>query len=247
MLLKAPGKTRDDCVLLATQTYGMGKVMLLATDDTWRWRYKVGDKYFHKFWGQVMRWATAGKSSGRDKYIRMGTQKRRYDVGEPVEFQAKVLGPDLAPLRDGTVEALIEHAGKPAEVVRLEFVPGSEGRYRGRFTGLEGGRHLIRLNVPALPQNPSEARIEIEVIERPDLEQVELFLNRPLLESMSRIAAGRYYPAEDYSALAQSIEPVKKRIPRVQEIRLWSWPPILVFFTLVLCTEWVLRKKHGLM
>jgi len=247
VLLKAPGKDKDDCVLLAAQTYGMGRALLLATDDTWRWRYKVGDKYFHKFWGQVMRWATAGKSSGRDKYIHMGTQKRRYDVGEPVEFQAKVLGRDLLPLRDAQVEALLQREGKPAGLVKLEFIPGSEGRYRGRFTGLEPGRYVVQLNVPVLPQNPSEARVEIEVLDRPDVEQVELFLNRPLLESMSRITGGRYYPAEDYRKLAESIEPTKKRIPRVNEIRLWTWPPILLLFTAIICTEWVLRKKAGLL
>ncbi|HUW30757.1 MAG TPA: hypothetical protein VM223_04030, partial [Planctomycetota bacterium] len=247
VLLKAPGRDKDDCVLLAAQNYGMGKALLLATDDTWRWRYKVGDKYFHKFWGQVMRWATAGKSSGRDKYIHMGTQKRRYDVGEAVEFQAKVLGRDLTPLRDGQVEALLQREGKPAEVVKLEFIPGSEGRYRGRFTGLEAGRYVIQLNVPVLPQNPSEARVEMEVLDRPDVEQVELFLNRPLLESMARITGGRYYPAEDYAKLAESIEPTKKRIPRVNEIRLWTWPPILLLFTAILCTEWILRKKAGLL
>ena len=247
VLLKAPGKEKDDCVLLAVQTYGMGKVLLLATDDTWRWRYKVGDKYFHKFWGQVMRWATAGKSSGRDTYIRMGTQKRRYDVGERVEFQAKVSGPDLNPLRDGQVEALVQREDKPAEVVKLEFVPGSEGRYRGTFTGLDGGRYTVRLNVPALPQNPSEAHVEIEVLDRPDVEQVELFLNRPLLESMAKIGGGRYYGAEDARALAGVIEPTKKRIPRVEEIRLWTWPPILLLFTAVVCAEWILRKRSGLL
>jgi len=247
VLLRAPGKQNDDCVLLATQPYGIGKVLLLGTDDSWRWRWKVGDKYFHKFWGQVMRWATAGKSAGRDRYIRMGAQKRSYGEGEPVEFQAKILGTDLKPLRNAPVMAVIEREGKPSEIVGLKFIEGSEGRYRGRFLGLEKGHYTIRLNVPDLPRNPSEAHVQIDVADRPDLEQVELFLNQPLLESMSKIAGGKYYAAEDFRELYEAIEPTKKRIPQVEEILLWTWPGFLLLFTVIVCAEWALRKKSGLL
>ena len=194
-----------------------------------------------------MRWATAGKSAGRDRYIRMGTEKRSYDEGEPVEFQAKVLGADLKPLRDSSVAAVIEREGKDVETVALEFIDGSEGRYRYRFPGLERGHYTIRLNVPVLPVNPSEAHVEISVADRPDLEQVELFLNQPLLESMSRIAGGKYYPAEDYAKLCDALRSTKKRIPLTREIRLWHWPGFLIMFTLIICAEWALRKKSGLL
>jgi len=247
VLLRAPGREDDDCVLLATQNYGMGKALLLGTDDSWRWRWKVGDKYFHKFWGQVMRWATAGKSAGRDRYIRMGAQKPSYEEGEPVELQAKVLGTDLKPLRDASVAAVLEREDEQVDIVPLEFIKGSEGRYRGRFLGLEKGHYTIRLNVPDLPQNPSEAHVEIDVADRPDLEQVELFLNQPLLESMAKITGGRYYDAEDSRKLYDAIEPTKKRIPRVEEILLWTWPGFLLLFTLIVCAEWALRKKSGLL
>jgi len=247
VLLRAPGREKDDCVLLASQTYGMGKVLLLATDDTWHWRWKVGDKYFHKFWGQVMRWATAGKTSGRDRYVRIATTKRQYELGEAVEIEARVLGEDLKPLRDSKVQAQAARQDGRIEDISLEFVADSEGRYRGKFTGLETGRYTVRLVSDGLPGGTSEARVQVDVMERPNMEQVELFLNRPLLESMSKISNGRYFPAEEYRKLAQAIEPVKKKVPHSREIRLWTWPPILVLFTLVVCTEWVLRKKAGLM
>jgi len=247
VLLRAPAEKKDDCVLLATQQYGVGKVLALGTDDTWRWRWKVGDKYFHKFWGQVMRWATAGKSEGRDKYIRMGTQKDHYDEGEPVEFQAKVLGPDLKPLRNGSVRAVLQRQDGPEDFVELTYVEGSAGRYRGRFVGLPNGDYTIRLNVDELPVNPSEAAVRISVADRPDLEQVELFLNQPLLESMARLTGGAYFPTEDYAKLFDAVKATSRRIPRVEEVRLWTWPGLLVIFTVLVCAEWALRKRAGLM
>jgi len=248
VLLRAPGKEKDDCVLLASQTYGLGKVLLLATDDTWHWRWKVGDKYFHKFWGQVMRWATAGKTSGRDRWVRIATPKRQYEIDEAVELEARVLGTDLKPLHDATVRAQAERQDGRVSDISLEFIADSEGRYRGKFTGLEKGQYTVRLLADDLPANsPSDAHVQIDIMERPNMEQVELFLNRPLLESMSKITSGKYYPADEFRSVAKGIEPINKKVPHSREIRLWTWPPILVLFTLVVCTEWVLRKKVGLM
>ena len=31
-----------------------GKVLFVGLDSTWRWRYKAGDTYHHRFWGQLV-------------------------------------------------------------------------------------------------------------------------------------------------------------------------------------------------
>src|SRR5262249_40888804 len=43
--------------LIVRQNYGFGRVLYIALDSTWRWRYKVGDQHHHRFWGQVIHWA----------------------------------------------------------------------------------------------------------------------------------------------------------------------------------------------
>ena len=47
--------------LLVQQGYGRGQVLFVGLDSTWRWRFKVGDKYHHRFWGQLVRWAASDK------------------------------------------------------------------------------------------------------------------------------------------------------------------------------------------
>ena len=37
------------------QFVGAGKSMLNAVDDTWRWRFRVGDRYFGRYWVQTIR------------------------------------------------------------------------------------------------------------------------------------------------------------------------------------------------
>ena len=51
----------DAAAVIAAQPYGLGKVLWVGTDGTWRWRHRVGDAYHHRFWGQVVRWAAASQ------------------------------------------------------------------------------------------------------------------------------------------------------------------------------------------
>src|SRR5947208_10010488 len=36
-----------DNALAALQNYGLGRVLYLGVDSTWRWRYRIGDTYHH--------------------------------------------------------------------------------------------------------------------------------------------------------------------------------------------------------
>jgi hypothetical protein len=57
--------------LLATMRYGSGRVLYLASPETWRLRYvprpdgEVDDLH-QKFWGQAIRWASAGPAPDQD-------------------------------------------------------------------------------------------------------------------------------------------------------------------------------------
>ncbi len=48
-----PGKQKP-MTLMATQTYGDGPVLFLATDETWRWRSNGNDRYVAQLWGQIV-------------------------------------------------------------------------------------------------------------------------------------------------------------------------------------------------
>ena len=50
------GQGRRDTGIFVEQNYGFGRVLFVGIDSTWRWRYRVGDTYHHRFWGQLVRW-----------------------------------------------------------------------------------------------------------------------------------------------------------------------------------------------
>jgi hypothetical protein len=63
--------------LITYHNLAVGKVMFLAFDHSWRLRYRVGDTYHHRFWGQVLRWATAGKLPAGTETVKLGTDRTR--------------------------------------------------------------------------------------------------------------------------------------------------------------------------
>ena len=93
---------RDDgAAVIAAQPYGLGKVLWIGTDGTWRFRFRTGDRYHHRFWGQVVRWAAGGTLAAGNAQVRFGPSKPRYEEGEGVTLQARIsegiagVGPDL--------------------------------------------------------------------------------------------------------------------------------------------------------
>ena len=70
---------RRERALIVRQHYGNGQVLWVGLDSTWRWRYKVGDTYHHRFLGQVIRWAASD-------VVRFGTRQAVYEPGQHVEI-----------------------------------------------------------------------------------------------------------------------------------------------------------------
>src|SRR5205085_9147460 len=51
---EAKGPPDRSAALIARQNYGLGRVLYVGTDGTWRWRFKTGDAYHHRFWKQTI-------------------------------------------------------------------------------------------------------------------------------------------------------------------------------------------------
>ncbi len=64
--------------VFSLQYVGAGKVLFHATDDTWRWRYRVGDVFFSRYWVQTIRYLSRSKLLGKDRSAELTTDRRQY-------------------------------------------------------------------------------------------------------------------------------------------------------------------------
>jgi hypothetical protein len=255
----------DTTAAIAAQPYGLGKVLWVGTDGTWRWRHRVGDAYHHRFWGQAVRWAASGKLTAGNRLVRFGPERPRIAEGDGVRLQARFAddAPDITP--ELLVAARIFKASKPAEgpsaaptatgeavaVVPLRIMPGQPRTFEGTAPGLPQGSYVVRLDVPQLAdalkaEGATTPEASLEVAPRDTPERIELAARRDPLDRLASATGGRVFA--DYEA--DALPPLLRRLTRVEtrteETTLWDKPWALALFLALLTVEWAMRKRAGL-
>lgn len=111
---------QDGKPLVATRAFGAGRAVLIAVDDTWRWRREVGDRFLHRFHSQLLRFAAANHRGDRRAW-RLAANPRRAAPGEPLMLSLAPLRPD-AEVPDKAVVRLVptgDAAGRREQLVPL--------------------------------------------------------------------------------------------------------------------------------
>jgi hypothetical protein len=249
--------------VIAAQPYGLGKVLWIGTDATWRWRHRVGDAYHHRFWGQAVRWAASGKLGAGNDRVRFGPVRPRVAEGEAVRLQARIAqgiagaGPDL--LIAARVFRIDPKsgaaAGEPAAVVPLHPAAGQPRTYEATAPTLPLGRYAVRLDVPQLaealglvPGEPGTTvpQASLDVQARETSELVELAADRDRAARLAAATGGRVLADHEADALPLLLRARSTPTVRTEEVALWDQPAALVAFVAILTAEWVLRKRFGL-
>jgi hypothetical protein len=255
------GKERG---LIVRHNYGFGRVLFVGLDSTWRWRYRAGDVYHHRFWGQAIRWAASDKPlvTGNE-FVRFGTRDAVYRHGQDVDLVVRLAdeaGP-LAPDAIAAARVLRQKDGPNGGEESVALVPLSrrEAQQRvleGKLRDLPAGHYAVELVIPDLGDKLNAAAEEGQPVKKlratfsvtpPDGEEmVELATNYPLLEELAAKSGGQVFAAENTAGLVDAL--TKRAVVREEraENRLWQWWVTLVLVLSLLTVEWVGRKFAGL-
>jgi len=237
-------RRREPYPLIAWQRYGRGKVMFVGTDQLWRLRFKVGDRYHARYWGQVIQFLTLSRLLGENKRIQIETGRRTFRTGERVPIYANVLNEAFEPVNLASYTLHVERPEGQAETlqVKLEPVKDVPGFYQGFFTPETEGRYLLRTG-PA--EREFSNTIELQVATTP-LEKLEPAMQEDALRKLAELSGGRYLTIRDLPTLPESLQrEVQSTIVR-REKELWDLPVIFVFLLLIAATEWFFRRRYDL-
>jgi len=240
--------------LVTTTTHGLGKVMLLHFDRTWRLRYRVGDTHHHKFWGQVLRWATAGKLPAGTHLVRLGTDKTRYTPKARPIARAKIVRADFAPVVTDQVAVKVFEKDHPKPIGRfpMKYLKDSPGVYTATLDVLPAGSYRVELDAPEADKLLAKDGVKtlsaaFSVDPSSPTEQIELAGNRHLMSRLASLshqgAAGPCWQVREI-VKALPAEAVKRQHRR--QFDLWDSWPLLALFCLAAAGEWILRKRAGL-
>lgn len=227
--------------LVAMQYYGKGLVLFSAVEETWRWRYNEADKYFARYWGQVVYAIglphTLGSKSGQ-----LAIAGGEAVLGKPANVYARLFTPEYRPLTKERVTAQIERVDAPPNEERFrtivfEAVPNQPGEYVGTVPNDRVGKYTLKVE-----SGDETAALDYRVTLPPEHEQAPGPMNEEGLRKLSEQSGGKFYREEDLHKLANDIQPKKLSFSQRKETLLWTFWPVLVLVVGLFTAEWVLRK-----
>jgi hypothetical protein len=255
----AAGDREKEQGLIVRQHYGFGRVLFVGLDSTWRWRYRTGDKYHHRFWGQVVRWAAADKPLvAGNAFVRFGTPQPVYRRGEEVEVVAR-LGEKLGPVKPDLLAGarLVRLPEGPNEKEKVEALvplarrPAQPRVLGGKVRDLPPGRYAVELVVPELGdklagKGGKPLRANFALLPPEGKEMVDLQTRWPLLEDLAVKSGGKVFTPEESGELADLLR--NQSVPHVErhEQELYRWWVMLALVVGLLTLEWAGRKLAGL-
>ncbi len=248
-------RRREDAArraVVATGKYGLGKVLLVGIDATWRLRYREGDTYHGRFWTQVLRWATAGKLPAGTALVKLGADQRRYAPHARPVLRAQILGSDLSPVTNERVRLKLFRNGDEPVRESMHYLPGSPGFYEVKLPPLESGSYRAVLDAPAAEpmlsgEKVDEVAVAFVVDPASPTEQIELAADPGLLGKLAaQSPAGRVLVPPLARYLPGALPEHRQEMRDVTDRTLWdSWHALLVI-GLAATAEWLLRKRVGL-
>lgn len=226
-------------VLSAFHQYGLGRVLYMGTDNTWRWRRNTGERYYPLLWGQIAQKMGLHHLLGGSKRTQLTSDKQSYTTGDRVTVYARIHAADYSPVREPSVAAsyMVRVAGTagPKQDVLLRAVPDQSGMFRGEFVATAPGTHLFSV------KNDPETVLEFNVTE-PRFESGETAMNEVLLREMAETSGGAYFREENLWELPKTISSKAERVTSTVDGELWASPLFFVLVMIVASIEWFLRK-----
>lgn len=231
--------------LLAIRDYGKGKVMVLGTDSTWRWKLAAGanwriSSFYGRFWNKAVQYLSGTLDL---KKVKFSPLPDRMPAQEPALLTLNVFDESFRPLQKRGVDVKTIWTtpdGKQQNVTANEKEPG---RYEIALTGLAPGAHIVRGIVRQAGQILGEDTARFLWEAAPP----ELPLRRQWLKALSERSGGRYsdlsrVDAKDWLA---ELPAVKKERQVLQRWHVWNSGFWLLLIAACLAGEWLIRRRAG--
>lgn len=242
--LHAAGRTLP---LLITQSYGHGRTAIMATGGTWRWQMSeaLGDPSHDLFWQQLLRWLV---SESPGPVTASMPARTLMDEGH-VQLTAQVRDRQFQPAADAHVTAHI--VGPEGINAQVDLLPSQEtqGEYKIDWTAEKPGTYLAEVTAESADNPPQELGRDVLTFQREDgvAESFHTAQNRQLLEQLASETGGRYWNASDLKNLPRDISYSEAGISVRTTKELWDMPIVFALLLGLPTTEWLLRRKWGVL
>jgi hypothetical protein len=229
--------------LLLLQYVGAGRVLFQSIDETWRWRWRVGDMYFARYWLQTLRYLARAKLAG-DRAAQLTADRRQYERGDSVRLRLQFGDERLAPAEDDGATVVVEQQGQKTQRIKLRRASAARGMFEATLPAQVPGEYHAWLAIPTLPGRSPSADFRVMA---PPGELTQTQMDSAALKQAAEMSKGRFYTFATAGQLLDDL-PEGRQVPieTLPPKSLWNRWPILALLFLLLTCEWILRKKAGM-
>jgi hypothetical protein len=217
-------------ILMASQDFGKGRAMVLATDSLWRWKLSLPSesREVESFWQQLLGWLAQPSLEG----LHFVKPKFEIAVGKPAKFileGCRSSDPPVVVARgDDTRTERVTVTRQPTGTCEANWMPGKTGRWL----------------VSAKDGSGAEASVPVEVIEAPaTLETSNLPADIELMQRVAAQTGGELLQNEIPASWRHLAVPPKSRVISEQVNFLWNQWPILLACLGCYAMELILRRR----
>ncbi|MEW4531370.1 VWA domain-containing protein [Maioricimonas sp. JC845] len=229
---------------IVSHRFGAGQVVFHATDALWRWRRDVEDRYYGRYWGQMIRALSRGRLAAGSEGIQLTADRTVYQMTDPIRLRARFANPGQVPQGSAPVRVQLEDGPAGEQIVELAPRDDLPGLYEATLTGIPPGNWRAWVIEPALTETPAAVDFRIEL---PRQEFRVRGVNRSDLERAATLSGGQCYSLADVDDLPDDL-PRGRAIPvsRDAPLSLWNRWEALALLTMLLAAEWMIRRRGGL-
>jgi hypothetical protein len=228
----------DLAPLLAVREVGEGRVLALATDDSWSWAMTGAEgsgRYHADFWRDAVRWLVRDEDDHRVE-VRPG--RETIHVGETVQLEVRLRDDDYAARANAPFVLRVQPMGGVAGEGRA-LATDDQGAWTGALP-LEGtGTWLLEVESAGLQ---GRARVTV----RSDPPELDDPSPRPdHLAALSGATGGQVLTSlrsiEELADLSRTQWVITSTVPQP----LWDRPTVLVLAAALLALQWWLGRRWG--
>lgn len=241
----AGSDTSREMAVLAYQNYGQGKVVALVGHGLWRWAFLPPDlKQFtgcyNDFWTQLTRWLVSQSDFLPGQEVTLKPDRTSYSPGDTARLLAFVRGSHARALP--SLE-LLKPDGK-TERVSLTKGSGTEADYSAAFKPRVPGEYVASLKLSDSPAGSIMAPFNVYHAREEDLVTAA---DPALMSRIAQSGGGEVLSLESLPSFPQKLRDARSLLTiRTQPRPAWDRWWVLAILLSLLTTEWVLRRRWGL-
>jgi len=264
---------RDEDPLLVGGQVGEGRVLAFGGDTTWKaWRRNADSlPAYERFWKQTMLWLARQEQIEGNVWVKLDRRRLAADGNQRLAFSVGIQGKGGVNVKDARYEVKVLQPDKEESPVPVGPEGGEE---RGAYFPRQAGEYVVEVTGTGKDVDGSEIRGTARarfLAYAEDLEKLRPAADHAFLTRLAELAGDsrRFHRADEneFRDFLQSLATMQKvegktrpdlwpdwrrnpasTTPWDQIAALWNSAALACFlvFTSLLCVEWFLRRRWGL-